>query len=692
MKRQSRRILAFGCTFVALISGSMWRAQADGKEAKQYLDTYVSVVSKVYPPAGGVMGAMVKMLDMTGYFGKSPDPVGEALKAINSRLDDHERQINKLSTDLNELRQGYLGERNWSRFSDLQESRNNLQAIADSLAEKPTEKATKTLLVGQARAEAARFLDLEMWTWSDKSIADKDQSWTDRNDRRRTYKPGEMLEPDFKAMPTLEYYTTALVVWMATIEHASGGDTATIRSKYGAEMQKHIDWLSARPGWRDANGGDAQSLPEHIKVRVRGEYGLSKYPEQGYCYYWDLIRDDMRRGLSTSEPKRYAAEGNVLCNVPAHVRNLAPQLERQREREYGLDVMANLVNLLTNLRDKGTVKGAGVTSAPSTPSTPNPSLPNPSPSSPKVEPGGHHKAVFEENGFSTSGGKVEEQFLYGVQQDGQLIWHKHYIDHRGGKVRHTFAPTKKVGDGWLAGFKNVYPAGMNAMYSLADDGTLRWFWHTGVLDGSYRWREPSQVVGTGWNSFTQIIPMDHGVVYGILPDGTLRWHRHLNYQTGAGGTGSKAWANARVVGWGWDSKDKYFAGGNGVIYVVKGDGKLMWYRHKEYLNPPAIPASTDTNAVKLKWQYSWAEPTKVGDGWGDFTKLFSPGEGHIYGVLKNGDLMYYRHLGWPNGKYVWDESVKAKIATGWDGYAYAFARTFTSDAGSGNPEVDIVVH
>jgi hypothetical protein len=282
--------------------------------------------------------------------------------------------------------------------------------------------------------------------------------------------------------------------------------------------------------------------------------------------------------------------------------------------------------------------------------------------------------------------------LYGVKEDGTLIWHRHLISRSGNSFKHSWNPTKKVGDGWLVGYKNAYPAGMNGIYSLADDGTLRWYWHTGVLDGSYRWREPSQIVGTGWTMFTQIIPMDKGVVYGILPNGDLRWQRHLNYQTGVGGTGSQAWANARIVGWGWNGFKTIFGGGNGVLYVVTSDGKLMWYRHKEYLNPPAAPASSDSNAVKLKWERSWEQPKKVGDGWGEFTKLFSPGEGHIYGILPNGDLMYYRHLGWANGTYVWDENAKGKIASGWDSYVRAFARNDTSDAGSGNPEVDIVVH
>ncbi len=113
---------------------------------------------------------MVKMLDFTGYLGKAADPVGEMLSKINSRLDEHEQQINKLSDDLSELRQTVRGEANWNRFTRLQDSRNALRTIAETLADKPTEKSAKTRLVGDARAVANRFLDPEMWQWSDKSL------------------------------------------------------------------------------------------------------------------------------------------------------------------------------------------------------------------------------------------------------------------------------------------------------------------------------------------------------------------------------------------------------------------------------------------------------------------------------------------------------------------------------------------
>jgi hypothetical protein len=285
--------------------------------------------------------------------------------------------------------------------------------------------------------------------------------------------------------------------------------------------------------------------------------------------------------------------------------------------------------------------------------------------------------------------------LYGVKQDGTLMWQRHEIN-PGSRRPHTWVTPTRVGDGWKAGVQNVYPAGQNAIYTLSDNGDLRWFWHTGVLDGSYRWREPSQLVGTGWNEFAKIVPMDKGVIYGIYPNGDVRWHRHLNYMTGQGGTGDSAWAKSKLVQSGFDKYRTVFGGGNGVLYAVGNDGKLYWYRHKDYVDKPAIlpvnlPKGLNAKTIavlKNIWTNSWEGPKVVGDGWDTPLKLFSPGEGHIYAIMPNGDLMYYRHTGWQNGTYVWDENIKAKIATGWNAYVFAFARNDTSDAGSGNPEVD----
>ncbi len=62
----------------------------------------------------------------------------------------------------------------------------------------------------------------------------------------------------------------------------------------------------------------------------------------------------------------------------------------------------------------------------------------------------------------------------------------------GGRINHSFNPPKTVGTGWAGGYKDVMPMGQLGIYAMQDDGTLRWQWHRGALDGSFNWVEPSQ--------------------------------------------------------------------------------------------------------------------------------------------------------------------------------------------------------
>ncbi|RYX83326.1 trypsin-like serine protease [bacterium] len=305
---------------------------------------------------------------------------------------------------------------------------------------------------------------------------------------------------------------------------------------------------------------------------------------------------------------------------------------------------------------------------------------------------GRHSATFETTvPFSTAA--ADRHFiLYGVKENGDLVWHRHLVKGTGATAKHVWNPTKIVGNGWKGGFQAVLPAGLLAMYAIQDDGTMQWHWHTGSTEGSYRWREPMQVVGKGWSTTSswKIMPMDHGVVYTIGQDGYPCWQKHLNYKDGTGGT--SLWMAPRNVGWGWKEGYKtVFAGGDGVFYAVRNDGVLMWHKHKSYLNPPSVPANNASNADKLKWQNSWDEAKIVGYGWDDMPQIFAAGDGYIYGIRRNGDLMWFHHLGWEAGTPTWEVNTGVKIASGWDSYAFAFARQTTSDLGSNNPEVDIVV-
>ncbi len=84
-------------------------------------------------------------------------------------------------------------------------------------------------------------------------------------------------------------------------------------------------------------------------------------------------------------------------------------------------------------------------------------------------------------------------------------------------------------------------------------------------------------------------------------------------------------------------------------------GELMWYRHVR----------------RDEGTFEWEGPKKVGTGWGDFTRVFSGGDGIIYAVQENGELLWYRHVGQADGTFKWEGPKK--VGTGWGDFVHAFS-------------------
>ena len=59
---------------------------------------------------------------------------------------------------------------------------------------------------------------------------------------------------------------------------------------------------------------------------------------------------------------------------------------------------------------------------------------------------------------------------------------------------------------------------------------------------------------------------------------------------------------------------------------------------------------------------------KVGNGWSNFKHVFSGGDGVIYAVRDNGDLLWYRHDGWGDGSFAWAAGSGTKVDKGWSNF------------------------
>ncbi|ULH15009.1 hypothetical protein MF271_13720 [Deinococcus sp. KNUC1210] len=215
------------------------------------------------------------------------------------------------------------------------------------------------------------------------------------------------------------------------------------------------------------------------------------------------------------------------------------------------------------------------------------------------------------------------------------------------------------------------------IYGILPGGDLNWYRHNANLTGgglqdAGSWNASSgKTVGIGWNGMKEVFPGDNGVIYAITPNGDLKWYKHTANLTGGGLQDAGSWnaSSGKTVGIGWNEFVKVFSGGNGVIYGILPNGDLKWYRHTAYLTGGGLQDAGSWNPTSGK---------TVGIGWNGFKDVFSGGNGIIYGILPNGDLKWYRHAAYLTGGGLqdagsWNPTSGKTVGVGWNGFNQVFS-------------------
>ena len=188
------------------------------------------------------------------------------------------------------------------------------------------------------------------------------------------------------------------------------------------------------------------------------------------------------------------------------------------------------------------------------------------------------------------------------------------------------------------------------MYMARSDGKLLWYGNENPGAGSSHWAAPeAEAIGTGWSegSFDQFFDGGSGVIYAIRTDGALLWYR---YSDPFGGHGSFVSGSGAQIGHGWSGFTRVVGGGDGVMYALTSSGDLLWYRH------------TDPIGGTAKW--ATGSGGKVGSGWGGFANIVAGGHGILYATKSNGDLLWYRHADPTGGSWSWAPGSGSKIGSG----------------------------
>jgi ribosomal protein L24E len=205
------------------------------------------------------------------------------------------------------------------------------------------------------------------------------------------------------------------------------------------------------------------------------------------------------------------------------------------------------------------------------------------------------------------------------------------------------------------------------IYGVHEDGSLLWYQDvlrdgTNAPDGSTGWAPHSgSQIGTGWQDMLHVCSTGDGAIYAVHKDGRLLWYQDTLRDGTNAPDGSTGWAprSQSQIGTGWQDMQHVF-GEEGLIYAVQ-DGRLLWYDDT---------LRDGSNAPDGSTGWGPRSQSQIGTGWQDFVHL-SAGGNSIYGVHRDGRLLWYRdekHDGSnaPDGSTGWAPRSQSQIGTGWN--------------------------
>jgi Tachylectin len=158
-----------------------------------------------------------------------------------------------------------------------------------------------------------------------------------------------------------------------------------------------------------------------------------------------------------------------------------------------------------------------------------------------------------------------------------------------------------------------------------------------------------------------------GVIYVVKSNGDLHWYRYMG--DGANDvTGATGWHpnSGNRIGNGWQSMVEIMGYGDGVLLAIHENGDLLWYKYDG--------DGVDDVSGAAGWHANSGNP--IGNGWTGFHRVFAtprgPGsQGNVFVVKENGDLHWYSYSGNGeadrSGAMGWHPNSQNPVGNGWSG-------------------------
>jgi hypothetical protein len=257
--------------------------------------------------------------------------------------------------------------------------------------------------------------------------------------------------------------------------------------------------------------------------------------------------------------------------------------------------------------------------------------------------------------------------IFNVAADGALRWYRY--DGKGeqdptGGTGWAANSGNQIGRGWSATFRTFFGT-QGVIYAVGEDGSLRWYRYDGNGEqdptGGTGWAPNSgNQIGRGWSAgFHNFVAVDQAI-YTIADDGTLRWYRY-DGKGEADSTGGTGWApnSGNPIGRGWAAGFRTFVGTKGAIFAIADDGALRWYRYAGHGEPDPTGGT------------GWAPNSghQIGRGWSAGFRNFFGTHGAIFAVQDDGLLRWYQYDGSgeedATGGTGWAPNSRNPIGRGW---------------------------
>jgi hypothetical protein len=124
------------------------------------------------------------------------------------------------------------------------------------------------------------------------------------------------------------------------------------------------------------------------------------------------------------------------------------------------------------------------------------------------------------------------------------------------------------------------------LYAIHDDGRLLFYRDqrrdgTNAADGGAGWASKSgSQIGQHFEGIRTLVSGGDGVLYAIHDDGRLLFYRDERRDGSNAADGSQGWASGsgNQIGQHFEGIRELVDGGDGVLYAIHDDGRLLFYR------------------------------------------------------------------------------------------------------------------